>query len=134
MSSYNCSREPAVFARFHHIGFEVDRLEESAHFFRSLGFQETERFQWHRKTIIFLRHPSGLTIELEEKPNGQTGPDVHLAFCVHDVSAMLAHVNQGLLLEAPQRFPNGWTSAFIEGPSGEVIEWMEKRGRTPGRD
>ena len=110
----------------HHIGFEVKQLKLSRWIFEYyLGFQAEQYMEFNGEKILFLVNGS-IRIELiesecmEDKGLNQ----MHICFETDDLKFL---DTVGLpVMEGPLVMENGWTSIFIEGKNGEIIEFLKR--------
>ncbi|MCU6710001.1 VOC family protein [Paenibacillus sp. J5C_2022] len=120
----------------HHIGIETDNMEQSRHFYEKLlGFRLERRLTWRDEQLVFLKQGDVLlelvgkvqSVELSFHSAPRTSAAMHLALEVEDVIKLVEQLHeQGIpVIDGPHELQNGWIIAFIEGPSGELIECIE---------
>ncbi len=110
---------------FHHVAIETNRLERAVQFYEKLGFRFESEIELLGEKIIFMTL-DGFRLELVlVEDNVKLTPNKHIAFEVENLDEMLKRHHEFILYEGPYAFENGWQSAFIMGPSGEVIELLQ---------
>ena len=117
--------------KFHHIGFEVGDIEESARFFQDrLGFNIKESFQFNDELVIFLQK-NDIQIELVKPINRLIDhPEFHIAFGVENLDVLISGLKSMKGWERPIAYPNGWESAFLKVGNNMYIEWIELNKKT----
>ncbi|MGZ7135260.1 MAG: VOC family protein [Methanobacterium sp.] len=106
----------------------VLNLEESAKFYRDiLGMEEVRRFSPREGlTIAFFKGEGEATIQLIEGEEGKKGLYM-VGMEIDDMEAELANLkSKGVkLTRGPFGAPGGPKIAFLEGPDGVEIEFIE---------
>ena len=103
---------------FHHLGLEVNSLEESLEFYIHLcRFQLEEELTLAGERIIFLTKGE-LRLELTE--NKETS-SWHICFEVKEFPALLPGAADY------QKYENGWESAFFHSQDGHLIELLKRK-------
>ena len=110
----------------HHIGFEVVDLKDSRWFLENyLGFHVERYMELNGEKILFLVN-GPIRIELvetdyiEEKNRNQ----MHICFEIADFKFL--DTFKLPIIEGPLMMENGWTSIFVEGKNGEIIEFLKR--------
>ncbi|WP_408007353.1 VOC family protein [Pseudalkalibacillus sp. A8] len=112
---------------FHHVAIETNRLERAVQFYEKLGFLYDSEIELLGEKIIFMKL-KGFRLELVlVAENLKLTTNKHIAFEVENLEEMLDCHPEFTLYEGPYTFENGWQSAFIMGPSGEVIELLQTK-------
>jgi catechol 2,3-dioxygenase-like lactoylglutathione lyase family enzyme len=115
-----------VIVRLHHVAVITTDLESSIDWYRRhLGFRLVDRGKHAGARLAFLRAPRGGLLELAEEGTGcGEGAVSHLALAVRSVARTTARLREAgvAVLEGPALIYTGGQSAFIHGPSGELIE------------
>ncbi|WP_261130621.1 VOC family protein [Bacillus sp. Marseille-Q3570] len=110
---------------FHHVAIETNRMERAVRFYEKLGFKYESEIELLGEKIIFLQL-NGFRLELVLVDESlKLTSNKHIAFEVENLDAMLEKNPEFTLYEGPYSFENGWKSAFILGPSGEIIELLQ---------
>jgi lactoylglutathione lyase len=113
--------------KLHHLGMEVNDLERSILFYKTLlGLHFIKRVRFLKEELIFLQG-EGLTIEFIQKETPLPSSS-HLAFHTESIyKTMLGLEDKGIYaMEGPYTLNNGWRTVFYEGPDGETIEFIEE--------
>ncbi|MDQ0156961.1 VOC family protein [Robertmurraya andreesenii] len=107
--------------QIHHIGLEVQNLEDSISFYKNeMGFEIENRFSFIGEEIAFLcLH--GFRIELIEGQQEST----HLCFEVSNLNEMMKQFSSVEILEGPYTLQNGWKTVFYKGPNNHIIEFLQ---------
>lgn len=107
----------------HHIGLEVENLEEAISFYKNLlGFEVEDRFSFMGEKIAFLTLKA-FRIELIE--NQLERKSTHICFEVTDLHDIMNDFPAMEILEGPYSLQNGWKTVFYEGPNKEQIEFLQ---------
>ncbi|QTD39525.1 VOC family protein [Sporosarcina sp. Te-1] len=108
---------------FHHYGVNVRNLEQSVAFYQELLNLEIETsFTFMEEKIVFLI--SG-KFRLELIETDEAEKTIHLCFEVKDLLEVMNCLNDAKKLEGPYQLHNGWKTVFYEGPSREIIEFIQ---------
>jgi len=123
---------------FHHIALNSSDFDRSVAFYKALGLVEAARWGEGAQSAMMLRLPDGGIVEIFANSNASPEQNVrfvHLALAVDDVRAAFdAAIKAGApVREAPKDvdIPASpalpVTVAFVNGPTGEVIEFFKYR-------
>jgi lactoylglutathione lyase len=115
--------------RLHHIAIETSDLTQSVAFYREvIGFQVEQSITLMGEQLIFLKMGEA-RLELVETVDryDRNAPQMHLAFEVDNMFQLIEQLNEMkiAIIEGPYHLENGWQSVFVEGPSRELIEFIE---------
>ncbi len=135
-----------------HTGFTVSSLDEALHFWcEVMGFELVARKDLGGGSVIenivgvpgadirvaTVRAPGGHKIELLEyrgpgdrqiyRPRSCDVGSVHLTFAVSNIDEMIARVEavQWGRLGPIETLPNGTRAAYVRGPDGHTLEFMQ---------
>ncbi|MED2972255.1 VOC family protein [Fictibacillus sp. B-59209] len=114
--------------RVHHYGIAVKDLDAAAEFYiKALNMKELFRTRWMGEELLFLESGS-MKIELIAQ-TGTVGEAVHVAYQTDDLEYLAGRLQQEGIVpsEGPYVLENGWRTVFYEGPSGEMIEFVEEQ-------
>ncbi|THE12097.1 glyoxalase/bleomycin resistance/dioxygenase family protein [Bacillus timonensis] len=107
--------------RIHHYGLEVRNLEDSVTFYKDdLGFTEETRFVFMEEEIVFLTLGE-IRLELIASHTLNT----HICFEVSNLDSIMPSLTSLRKVEGPYQFDNGWQTVFFEGPSKEILEFLQ---------
>ncbi|MEH7223735.1 VOC family protein [Bacillus sp. JJ1566] len=107
--------------KLHHYGLEVSNLEDSADFYKNhLGFQEELRFVFMEEEIVFL-NLGGFRLELIASRTFNT----HICFEVSNLDKIMTKLTGLRKVEGPYQLDNGWKTVFYEGPTKEILEFLQ---------
>ena len=144
-------RRPSRILAADHTGITVSNLERSLTFWRDvLGFElshtahqtgemasEITGVQGAEIKLAVVKAPGGHKIELLEyrapadrkvyQPRSCDVGSAHLTFAVTDLDEMLARVEAAnwRRLGVPQTLPTGTRVAYVRGPEGHTMEFMQ---------
>ncbi|WP_409299035.1 VOC family protein [Peribacillus sp. SCS-26] len=113
---------------FHHIGIETPRLDESLSFYKDiLKFTEKQRLNLDGEELVFISD-GRLMIELikvREIRRKKAGC-LHLCFRLNSLKELMERLKSRGMKDSYEInvYDNGWKSLFMEGPSGEEIEFL----------
>lgn len=114
--------------KWHHVGIQVWKLEESVHFYKNkFGFEIEHTLLLPGEKIAFLIKDK-IRIELvESKDSPATKSSVHLSWQVEDIEDLMKKLGEKELnpIEGPYSLDNGWTVVFYNGPNNEMIEFIQ---------
>lgn len=114
--------------KVHHFAIEVRDLARSADFYANvIGFALTSRIDLNGDRIVFLAL-GGHRLELVQSASAiSPASRMHLALEVEELIPWLDRLPRAgcVLVEGPVRWGNGWRSAFLTGPDGEFLEFIE---------
>ncbi|MCC3358925.1 VOC family protein [Bacillus sp. REN16] len=107
--------------KLHHYGLEVRNLDESVDFYKNqLGFLEEQRFRFMEEDIVFLTL-GDFRLELIA---GHT-LNAHICFEVNNLDCTMTMLTGLRKIEGPYHLDNGWKTAFYEGPTKEILEFLQ---------
>lgn len=121
-----------------HIGLIVKDIERSCQFYQELCGCKFEEMSYESDLVkIQFLSADGVLIEVLQhlKPdpveNRWRGVVDHIAFLVDDVEAVLAKMRSAgvTVLEGPRLSIIGAMIAFVEGPDGERVEFIQPNER-----
>ncbi len=108
--------------KFHHYGIEVGNLEDSVDFYKNhLGFQEEKRLRFMEEEMVFLT----LDDSRVELIAGRT-LNAHICFEVSNLDKIMTKLTGLRKVEGPYKLDNGWQTVFYEGPTKEILEFLQK--------
>lgn len=113
--------------RFHHAAIDVIDLQATVSFYEKLGFARVDTFCSQEEWSVFLKK-NGVMVELIEqltKRSVPVRPSGHLAFEVENLDLFLAEYRT-LFVEVEEYTLHETRVAYIIGPHGEEMEWIEK--------
>lgn len=107
--------------KLHHYGLEVSNLEDSVNFYKNLlGFTEEKRFRFMEEEIVFLTLDD-FRVELI----ASNTLNAHICFEVSNLDRIMTMLAGLQKLEGPYKLDNGWQTVFYEGPSKELLEFLQ---------
>ena len=105
--------------KFHHIGIEVNDLQEASHRYRQFGFQDESFLVLNGEKLLFMKKDQ-LRLELIETDS--EGAEIHFCF---EVKAFDDLRNSGFkIIEGPSVMNNGWETMFVKRNDNLVIEFL----------
>ncbi|GEL78623.1 VOC family protein [Tenuibacillus multivorans] len=88
----------------HHIGFEVENLQQAVEFFeKQCQMNIINTLKWNSEQIVFLRSKSGMVIELTEGHNF----DTHIAYENINLTDWIKHTKNSI--DGPYQVLDGET-------------------------
>ncbi|PLT27995.1 VOC family protein [Peribacillus deserti] len=111
---------------FHHIGIETHDPEASIAFYEKLlHFKEFHRSRFMEETFIFLSNGNEC-LELICVEEASAQGSLHICFHIEafEVFLKVLEMEQIAFLEGPYTLDNGWRTVFVQGPAGEIIEFL----------
>ncbi|MFS0820939.1 VOC family protein [Bacillus sp. 1P02SD] len=107
--------------KLHHYGLEVRNLEDSVNFYKAqLGFTEEIRFAFMEEEIVFLTLGE-IRLELIASHTLNT----HICFEINNLDRFIPTLTGLRKVEGPYQLENGWQTVFYEGPSKELLEFLQ---------
>ncbi|KZZ83008.1 VOC family protein [Bacillus sp. SJS] len=119
--------------KVHHIGLNVRNLEASTNFYTFFfDLNKETEFSFLDDNLVFLHGANGMLELIEDKSAVFNEKAIHLAWEVESIQYWLDRLEKNRLLPAlgPFKLPNEWKTVFYEGPDGETIELIEKKGHS----
>ncbi|MFC0474497.1 VOC family protein [Robertmurraya beringensis] len=114
--------------RVHHYGIEVKDMEKSISFYEKvLHFQVEEKVKFMEEDIVFLRLED-IRLELFLGDHVNKVSHTHICFEVPFLQEIILRCKEYhfCMVEGPYELENGWTTAFVTGPSNETIEFLQR--------
>lgn len=117
-----------------HINLTVPHLEEASEFYtKVLGFKKIAQFHNNGKNFLFLTD-GNLTYELMENPEVPKGTLDHVAYTSTDLEKDYQYFKEldptllmGEIALAAGLFDHGMYYFFVKSPSGERVEFCQKK-------
>ncbi|RFB11519.1 VOC family protein [Bacillus sp. HNG] len=107
--------------KLHHCGLEVSNLEDSVNFYKNhLGFEEEKRLVLMGEEMVFLTLGE-FRLELIASHT----LSAHICFEVSNLDRILPMLTGLRKVEGPYQLDNGWQTVFYEGPSKELLEFLQ---------
>ncbi len=109
--------------KFHHIGIEVNDLQEESHKLRKLGFQEESFLVLNGEKLLFMKKDQ---LRLELIKTASKGTEIHFCFEVKTFDDLQ---NSGFkIIEGPSVMNNGWETMFVQGIDNLMFEFLRIEG------
>ncbi|MGI8315201.1 VOC family protein [Halobacillus mangrovi] len=115
--------------KWHHAGIETARLTATKRFYQDgFGFEIIDTFTFNNERLVWMQKEKLILEFIETKQSSPSS--VHFCWEVIDIHywvKKLAQINVEPTEGPYQIEEKNWISVFFEGPSGEVIELLERK-------